>query len=131
MPTLLSCSLRIVIGSNFCVLYGKIFDWTRNSKQVSIYDYRSFPSHFEIVGDERDPFVGHKDYSLHLFPPLIASGQLGMRNTCFRPIDKSDFNPLVVPTEVDRMHRNRLLWGEGKLPLEYCYYAQGLTLCNF
>ena len=40
--------------------------------------------------------------------------QLGMRNTCFRPIDKTDFNPLVVPTEVDRMHRNRLLWGEGR-----------------
>jgi len=57
---------------------------------------------------------------------LFAAGQLGMRNTCFRPIDKIDFNPLVVPTEVDRMHRNRLLWGEGRHSLEFFSNAQGL-----
>jgi hypothetical protein len=42
-----------------------------------------------------------------------STGQLGMRHTSFRPVDTTDFNPMIVPTEVDQMHRNRLLWGEG------------------
>ncbi|KAG6547781.1 hypothetical protein Mapa_010594 [Marchantia paleacea] len=37
---------------------------------------------------------------------------LGMRHTTFRPIELTDFDVMVVPTEVDRLHRNRLLWGE-------------------
>jgi CubicO group peptidase (beta-lactamase class C family) len=41
-----------------------------------------------------------------------STGQLGMRHTSFRPVDTTDFNPMIVPTEVDQMHRNRLLWGE-------------------
>lgn len=49
---------------------------------------------------------------LEVFSAKEIYEPLGMRHTCFRPINKTDFNPSVVPTEVDRMHRNRLLWGE-------------------
>lgn len=37
---------------------------------------------------------------------------LGLRQTHFRSPDRSEFDPTIVPTEVDLMHRNRLLWGE-------------------
>jgi hypothetical protein len=47
-----------------------------------------------------------------------STGQLGMRHTSFRPVDTTDFNPMIVPTEVDQMHRNRLLWGEGLVLLQ-------------
>lgn len=36
-----------------------------------------------------------------------------MQHTSFRPIESAQFNPAVVPTEIDRKHRNRMLWGEG------------------
>ncbi|KAH8930985.1 hypothetical protein BDL97_20G010800 [Sphagnum fallax] len=54
---------------------------------------------------------------LHEFYPFFDMGltkreELGMRHTSFRPVDTTDFNPMIVPTEVDQMHRNRLLWGE-------------------
>lgn len=50
--------------------------------------------------------------SLDVFVSKEIFERLGMQHTCFRPIHKSEFNPLVVPTEVDFVHRNRLLWGE-------------------
>eukprot|EP00897_Mesotaenium_endlicherianum_P005347 jgi/Mesen1/4840/ME000244S04023 len=37
---------------------------------------------------------------------------LEMRHTGFRPLEESEFEPLAVPTEVDALHRRRLLWGE-------------------
>ncbi|KAH9530562.1 hypothetical protein CY35_20G010300 [Sphagnum magellanicum] len=54
---------------------------------------------------------------LHEFYPFFDMGltkreELGMHHTSFRPVDTADFNPMIVPTEVDQMHRNRLLWGE-------------------
>jgi CubicO group peptidase (beta-lactamase class C family) len=55
-----------------------------------------------ITGMPLDVFA-----SKEIFEPL------GMRHTSFRPVDTTDFNPMIVPTEVDQMHRNRLLWGEG------------------
>jgi len=50
--------------------------------------------------------------SLDVFVSKEIFERLGMRHTCFRPIHKSEFSPMVVPTEVDFVHRNRLLWGE-------------------
>eukprot|EP00850_Spirogloea_muscicola_P004515 SM000019S05059 [mRNA] locus=s19:715974:720047:+ [translate_table: standard] len=38
---------------------------------------------------------------------------MGLKQTSFRPVESTDFDPIVVPTEVDVVHRNRLLWGEG------------------
>ncbi|KAH9530578.1 hypothetical protein CY35_20G010300 [Sphagnum magellanicum] len=54
-----------------------------------------------ITGMPLDVFA-----SKEIFEPL------GMHHTSFRPVDTADFNPMIVPTEVDQMHRNRLLWGE-------------------
>ncbi|CAM6021560.1 unnamed protein product [Sphagnum balticum] len=54
-----------------------------------------------ITGMPLDVFA-----SKEIFEPL------GMRHTSYRPVDTIDFNPMIVPTEVDQMHRNRLLWGE-------------------
>eukprot|EP01018_Ginkgo_biloba_P010419 Gb_05105 [translate_table: standard] len=50
--------------------------------------------------------------SLDVFASKEIFQKLGMQHTCFRPVHNSDFNPMVVPTEVDVVHRKRLLWGE-------------------
>ncbi|KAL2623619.1 hypothetical protein R1flu_003824 [Riccia fluitans] len=54
-----------------------------------------------VTGSSLDAFAAEE-----IFRPL------GMQHTTFRPIDLTDFDVMVVPTEVDRLHRNRLLWGE-------------------
>ncbi|KAJ7560083.1 hypothetical protein O6H91_04G112600 [Diphasiastrum complanatum] len=54
-----------------------------------------------VTGVPLDKFV-LKEF----FEPLC------LQHTGFRPFETSEFDPLVVPTEVDRLHRNRLLWGE-------------------
>eukprot|EP00850_Spirogloea_muscicola_P023797 SM000389S14638 [mRNA] locus=s389:54708:58761:+ [translate_table: standard] len=44
---------------------------------------------------------------------------MGLKQTSFRPVESTDFDPIVVPTEVDVVHRNRLLWGEVHDPTAY------------
>lgn len=51
----------------------------------------------------------------------LAGWQLGMQQTSFRPIETTRFDPKVVPTEIDRKHRNRMLWGEGQFYLHQVY----------